>query len=283
MIQVAQIEGKDWRQELHKFLTAHWSTPQMTTGVAPFFLMFGREMRSPELRREAPITNEEIRDRDWARKLTQKDYVDTKRHAVESQVEVGDQVLLRNTKINKLSPTYDPSPCEVMDRSRGEVTLRKKDGVEVKRNVSFVKKYQENGTTESESVVSLQPIANPLESATPLQPITSQPIASQPIASQPIASQPVASPISVQQTVNPSSPMLKASPRPTRTIRLPNDLMIMNCQRLDWTLSLVERLTAVPCLSCYGTELNFFIQYLSLRSRFIVDLSFCSKKNKRGM
>ena len=270
MIQVAQIEGKDWRQKLHKFLTAHRSTPQMTTGVAPFFLMFGREMRSPELRREAPITNEEIRDRDWARKLTQKDYVDTKRHAVESQVEVGDQVLLRNTKINKLSPTYDPSPCEVMDRSRGEVTLRKKDGVEVKRNVSFVKKYQENGTTESESVV-------------PLQPITSQPIASQPIASQPIASQPVASPITVQQTVNPSSPMLKASPRPTRTIRLPNDLMIMNCQRLDCTLSLVERLTAVPCLSCYGTELNFFIQYLSLCSRFIVDLSFCSKKNKGGM
>ena len=243
----------------------------MTTGVAPFFLMFGREMPSklPELRREAPITNEEIRDRDWARKLTQKDYVDAKKHAVESQVEVGDQVLLRNTKINKLSPTYDPSPYEVIDRSRGEVTLRKKDGVEVKRNVSFVKKYQENGTTESESVV-------------PLQPITSQPIASQPITSQPIASQPVASPITVQQTVNPRSPILKASPRPTRTIRLPNDLMIMNCQRLDWTLSLVERLTAVPCLSCYGTELNFFIQYLSLCSRFIVDFSFCSKKTKQG-
>ena len=125
-------------------------------------------------------------------------------------MEVGDQVLLRNTKINKLSPNYDPSPCEVIDRNR-EVTLKKKDGVEVKRNVSFVKKYQENGTAESESVVPLQPIANPLESATPLQPITSQPI----------ASQPVASPILVQQTVNPSSPMLKPSPRPTRTIRLP--------------------------------------------------------------
>ena len=105
-------------------------------------------MRSklPELRCEAPITNEEICDRDWARKLTQKDYVDTKRHAVESQVEVGDQVLLRNTKINKLSPNYDPSPCEVIDRNR-EVTLRKKDGEEVKRNVSCVKKYQENGTS----------------------------------------------------------------------------------------------------------------------------------------
>ena len=55
-------------------------------------------MRSklPELRRGVPITNEEIRDRDWARKLTQKDYMDTKRHTVESQVEVEDQVLLTN-------------------------------------------------------------------------------------------------------------------------------------------------------------------------------------------
>ena len=109
-------------------------------------------MRSklPELRRETPITNEEIRDRDWARKLTQKDYMDTKRHAVESQVEVEDQVLLTNTKTNKLFPNYDPSPCEVIDRNRGEVTLRKKDGVEVKWKVSFVKKYQEKDTTKSE-------------------------------------------------------------------------------------------------------------------------------------
>ena len=59
----------------------------------------------PELRREVPVTNEEIRDRDWARKLTQKDYMDTKRHAVESQVEVGDQVLSRNTETNCLQTT----------------------------------------------------------------------------------------------------------------------------------------------------------------------------------
>ena len=253
----------------------------MTTGVAPFFLMFGREMRSPELRREAPITNEEIRDRDWARKLTQKDYVDTKRHAVESQVEVGDQVLLRNTKINNLSPNYDPSPCEVIDRNRGEVTLRKKDGVEVKRNVSFVKKYQKNGTTESESVVSLQPIANPLESATPLQPITSQPIASQPIASQPIASQPVASQFRCSRQLTQVHLCLKQARDQLELLDFLNNLMIMNCQRLDWTLSLVERLTAVPCLSCYGTEPNFFIQYLSLCSCFVVDFSFCSKKKTK--
>lgn len=71
-VQIAHIEGKDWRQELQTFLTAYRSTPQMTTGATPFYLMFGREMRSklPDLRREAPITNEEVRDRDWSRKLS---------------------------------------------------------------------------------------------------------------------------------------------------------------------------------------------------------------------
>lgn len=149
--------------------------------------------------------------------------MDTKRNAVESQVEIGDHVLLRNTKTNKLSQNFNPSPCEVIDRNT-EVTLRKKDGVELKWNVSFVKKYQENGTTESESVVPLQPTASPLEPATPFLPITSQPIASQPIVSQPIVSQPIASPISMQQLVNPSSPMLKTSQRPTRMIRIPKQV-----------------------------------------------------------
>ena len=69
--------------------------------------------------------------------MTQKDNVDTKRHAVEGQVEVRDYVLLRNTKTNKLSPNYDCSPCEVIDRNKEEVKLRKKNGVEIKRCVTF--------------------------------------------------------------------------------------------------------------------------------------------------
>ena len=144
-VQISHIEGKDWRQELQTFLTAYRSTPQMTTGATPFYLMFGREMRSklPDLRREAPITNEEVRDRDWSRKLSQKDHVDAKGSAVASEVEIGDKVLLRNSKTNKLSPNNDPNPCEVVDRKGGEVTVRSTAGAEIKRNVSFVKKYQE--------------------------------------------------------------------------------------------------------------------------------------------
>lgn len=207
VIRIAQIDGKDWRQELQTFLIAYRSTPQMTTGVTPYYLLFGREMRTklPDLRREAPITSEEVRDRDWAHKLSQKEYVDARRHAAESQVETGDKVLLRNTKTNKLSPNYDPSPCEVLDRNGGEVTVRNKDGVEIKRNVSFVKKYHEKlsenvntGRREEKDMVETGEIVGQRE---PLEPTC---------LTAPVQS--IVSPIPVQQVT---------TPRPTRTIRLP--------------------------------------------------------------
>ena len=70
-LRVAQVERKDWREEMHRLLTAYRSTPQMTTGVTPFYKKFGREMRTKlsEVRREATVIDEEVRDRDWSRKL----------------------------------------------------------------------------------------------------------------------------------------------------------------------------------------------------------------------
>jgi len=53
-LQIATLDGKNWRTQLVTWLAAHRSTPQTTTGDTPFHLMFGREMRTklPKLRRE---------------------------------------------------------------------------------------------------------------------------------------------------------------------------------------------------------------------------------------
>ena len=171
----------------------------MTTGATPFYLMFRREMRSklPDLRREEPITNKEVCDRDWSRKLSQKEYVDTKRSAVGSNVEIGDKVLLRNSKINKMSPNYDPKSCKVVDRKGGEVTVRNTACAELKRNVSFVKKYQEKSL---EVKVDVEPVRQEQEG-------TNQ-------AGVAKKENELPSPI--------SSPLKqRASPRPTRNVRLP--------------------------------------------------------------
>ena len=71
----------------------------------------------------------------------------TGRRGMSMQREVLLQVMLRleirNSKTNKLCQNYDANPCEVVDRKGGEVTVRSTAGAAIKKNVSFVKKYQE--------------------------------------------------------------------------------------------------------------------------------------------
>ena len=70
-LKVAHVEGKEWRGEPNKFLLAYRSTPQVSTGVTPAFLMFVRELKTkfPELKRADNLLNEGVRDNDWNHKL----------------------------------------------------------------------------------------------------------------------------------------------------------------------------------------------------------------------
>ena len=99
-LKITEVEGKKWTDELPKYLMGYRSTRQASTGATPAFLMFGREIKSklPELRPEQSVVNEDTRDRDCSKKLTQKAYGDDKRGAVPSPMIPGDQVLLKNTK-----------------------------------------------------------------------------------------------------------------------------------------------------------------------------------------
>ena len=75
--------------------------------------------------------------------MTGKVYSDSKRGAVSKSFEVGDKVLLKVAKTNKLSPNFHLSPFKVVNKEREQVTVRDDSGVELKRNTSFVKKYNE--------------------------------------------------------------------------------------------------------------------------------------------
>ena len=143
-LKIAQVEGKNVREELAKFLIAYRSTPQMTTGQSPAKLMFGREIRTklPELRCEESITNEEVRDHDWEKKLREKQYADDKRNAMPSVVQAGDQVLVKKeVKENKLSPQFEVEPCVVKRKEGNEVVVENQQGVEKRRSSQFVKPF----------------------------------------------------------------------------------------------------------------------------------------------
>ena len=142
---MAQGEGKNWRKELPKFLLAHRSTPQVSTGSTPASLMFGRELKTkfPELRGEGSVLDESSRERDWQHKLEHKEYADSKRVATNSSLAPGDKVLLRNIKTpGKLTPNFESTRNTVLTKEENQVMVESEDGVAYRRDSSFVKPYQ---------------------------------------------------------------------------------------------------------------------------------------------
>ena len=102
----------------------HRSTLQTTTGTTPCF-MFGREVRSklPELKRETVgVPGKEVRERDWSSKLKGKAYADLKRGAMPKSLRVGNTVLLKAEKTNKLSTNFNPDPFKVVHKTGSEVS-----------------------------------------------------------------------------------------------------------------------------------------------------------------
>ena len=57
------------------------------------------------------------RERDWSSKLKGKAYAKEMRDAVSKSIELGDEVLLRAEKSNKLSSNFYPSPFEVIRKT----------------------------------------------------------------------------------------------------------------------------------------------------------------------
>ena len=62
-LKVAHVEGKGWKGELMKFLLAYRTTPQVSTGMTPAYIMLGRELKTklPELRSDKNILDEYVR------------------------------------------------------------------------------------------------------------------------------------------------------------------------------------------------------------------------------
>ena len=64
LIKIAQIEKRNWKEELGSFLIMYRTTPHSTTGVSPTELLFRRKLRTriPGIE-EFPVDDQEVRDR----------------------------------------------------------------------------------------------------------------------------------------------------------------------------------------------------------------------------
>ncbi|KAK7111230.1 hypothetical protein V1264_010901 [Littorina saxatilis] len=142
-IQAAQVEGKVWRQELYKFLRSYRATPHCSTGTSPAEALLGRKFKTqlPELQDKAtsPL-DDTIRQHDDKMKAKMKVYADARRHAVDSPIQVGDTVLVRQKRDSKLTPYYNPAPLEVTAKKGSMLTAKRPGRTQVTRNSSHFKK-----------------------------------------------------------------------------------------------------------------------------------------------
>jgi transposase InsO family protein len=144
---MAALEGGDYRKALSEAVRAHNTAVHRTTNQVPSDVMFGRRLRrNLPLARDAVVTIdvEEMRERDRDEKQKAKEREDRKRGAREHSLEPGDKVVTKRANKRKGESNFDPTELEVVATRRGDITMRRPDGSEMKRNITMVKKLRGN-------------------------------------------------------------------------------------------------------------------------------------------
>jgi len=74
----------------------------------------------------------------------------TQRRASHSNVEAGDEVLVKQDKTNKLSTAFNPNPFKVVSKSGNSLVIESPAGNQYSRNTSHVKRYITEGDPASQ-------------------------------------------------------------------------------------------------------------------------------------
>ncbi|XP_021343899.1 uncharacterized protein K02A2.6-like [Mizuhopecten yessoensis] len=143
-IKIAHAQSKDWKTEIRTYLIAYRTTPHTTTGVSPAELMFGRKLRTklPQIEQYARSQIDEgVRDKDASAKYRNKVYIDEKRRARESDLKVGETVLVKQKRTDKFSTPFCPEPYTLIEKNGNSCTVMSNNGVCYRRNSTFMKPY----------------------------------------------------------------------------------------------------------------------------------------------
>ena len=104
-------------------------------------------------------------------------YSDQRTHAPKTSVEIGDVVLVRQPKINKISTPYNPHPLVVADKKGSMITAKREGEPSITRNSSMFHHLPQTSPTKSPELTSLDQSrtpANPQQSRVVNSPSTSQ-------------------------------------------------------------------------------------------------------------
>jgi len=152
-LKTAKVEGRPWKQELNRFLLQYRTTPHCTTGVPPSELLFNRTVKGkiPVITRKKVINrHKDALKNELTRKERNKEYADHRRNVKKSDIQIGDYVLVKQERKNKLTANFNPEPYKVIKKSGVEITAKRNNGHRITRNVSHFKKIKkpENDTDD---------------------------------------------------------------------------------------------------------------------------------------
>ena len=118
------------------------ATPHSTTGFAQAKFLYNRDINTklPQVTTcNKSQTQMEVCKRDALAKERMKQHSDVKKRATESNLKIGDTVLVQQPKRNKFTTKYDPKPYTIT-RKKGTLIEAKRNDHRITRNVTFFKK-----------------------------------------------------------------------------------------------------------------------------------------------
>lgn len=139
-IRASISDNRDWKAELSSFLMRYRATPHSSTQISPFeaLQVTGRKMNIgfPEIPRSEPISIPvRMSQNDTVSKFKMKEYADQRRHTAPSTLTPGDKVLVKQRRLDKLTPPYSPDTYTVVEK-RGSMVVADRNGHTITRNSS---------------------------------------------------------------------------------------------------------------------------------------------------
>lgn len=152
----SKLDGVNWKQALNKYVHMHNKVrPLSRLGVTPFELLVGWKFRGTfpglwKVDSSQELDREDIKEKDAYSKLESKKHADFRRNAKESDLSVGDKVILTQVKRNKSDPPFNPEKYTIVARDGAKIVVKSSRGVIYSRNVADAKRAVEDYDSHEE-------------------------------------------------------------------------------------------------------------------------------------
>ena len=146
-VQAGCIEGKKLKESVNDFVEMYRATPHSATSVSPFEAMHGG--RKMKLRLPMTIGKDDVINRKKEEEYKKK-MVDSRPGKCHN-LKVGDTVLMRQKKQNKLTTRFNPEKLKVTEVRGSSIEAVDNQGVSVFRDASFFKRI-DSGDDEDDEI-----------------------------------------------------------------------------------------------------------------------------------